>query len=50
MSEGGINIRFLLWHLKISQDWKVKIEYNSHHLETRLSDGVFKVYEWDMKK
>lgn len=50
MGNGGINIRFLWWHLQISKSWRPKITFNKHHWDNKLEDGWFKIYEWDMKK
>jgi hypothetical protein len=50
MGNGGINIRFLWWHLQISKEWKPKVSFNKYHWENKLVDGWFKVYEWDMRK
>lgn len=50
MGNGGINIRFLWWHLKISKEWKPKISFNKYHWDNKLADGWFKVYELDMRK
>lgn len=50
MGNGGINIRILWWHLQISKEWRPKLLFNKYHWDNKLSDGWFKVYEWDMRK
>ena len=50
MGSGGINIRILYWHFMLSKQWSLKISFNRYHWDNRLNDGLFKVYEWDMKK
>ena len=50
MGNGGINIRFLWWHLQISKEWKPKVSFNKYHWDNKLADGWFKVHEWDMRK
>lgn len=49
MGTGGINIRLLWWHLQISKKYDIKIVFSKYHWDTKLSDGWFKIYEWDME-
>jgi len=44
MSNLRINIRFLQYHLQITDNWKVSITYNDYHKD--LEHGWFDVYEW----
>lgn len=42
MSNLRINIRFFMWHLQVTDDWKCSWSYNSAH--KRLKYGWFDVY------
>jgi hypothetical protein len=42
MSNLRINIRFLMWHFQVTDDWKCSWEYNSAH--KGLKYGWFDVY------
>lgn len=44
MSNLRINIRFLMWHLQVTDVWRFSISYNRHH--NSLKYGVFEVYDW----
>lgn len=44
MSNLIINIRILMWHFQVSDNWKVKIEYNEYH--RKLEHGWFRCYEF----
>ena len=42
MSNLRINIRFLMWHLQITDDWKCYFKYNEYH--KGLKHGLFAIY------
>lgn len=49
-SDLRLNIRFIYWHLQITDCWKWSWLYNDHHKITKLSNGWFKVYDFDLFK
>ncbi len=46
MSDLRLNLRILMWHLQITDNWKIKIEYNEYH--KGLKHGWFGLYEFDL--
>lgn len=46
MSNLRMNIRLLMWHIKISYNWKLSIVYNDHH--KGLNYSWFKAYEYKL--
>jgi hypothetical protein len=44
MSNTRINIRFFMWHFKVSNEWEFSWEYNNAH--KGLPYGWFDVYEF----
>jgi hypothetical protein len=48
MSNLRINIRFLWYHLQVTDNWKVSISRNNYH--RNLPDGIFEIHEWNLFK
>lgn len=48
MSDLRVNIRFLMWHFQISNNWRFKITFNDYH--KGLNYGWFKVYQFEIFK
>ena len=48
MSNLRVNIRFFMWHFKVSDDWKFSLEYNDAHKE--LKYGWFAIYQFKLFK
>ena len=49
MSDLIINIRFLFWHLKVTQGtWKTRVTFNPWHWKYKgqVFKRPFEVYEW----
>lgn len=44
MSDLRINIRLLMWHFQVSDNWKATWTYNDYHKS--LKHGLFAVYEF----
>ena len=42
MSNLRINLRILLWHFQVSDNWKITWTYNDYH--KGFKNGYFKVY------
>lgn len=45
MDDSRINIRLLMWHLKLMDDWSVTWIYNDAH--KKLKYGWFSVYNFN---
>ena len=45
MSNLRINIRILMWHFQVTDNWKTSFTYNSTH--KGLKDGWFACYEFN---
>jgi hypothetical protein len=43
-----INIRILYWHFKIGKHWSIEMSFNKYHWNNKLSDGLCKVYKWEL--
>jgi len=48
MSNTRLNIRFLMWHFQILDNWKFQIKHNEYH--RGLNHGWFAIYDFDLFK
>lgn len=46
MSDLRLNLRILMWHLQISDNWKFTFTYNDYH--KGLKHGWFAIHEFDL--
>lgn len=46
MSDLRLNLRILMWHFQVKDNWKLNIKYNNYH--KKLEHGMFELYEIDL--